>query len=270
MLQRQSFWLLLSCGMLAACSEEKQKETVLPAVQTAQAMQHLSKLWDLTYATGHGQASAILPDGVRVTWVDSTLADWDGMEYYVDFGKRTKSKPYGVLCRDAYYRSGIYRVLISGDNWMPGLNLALNMNGRDSCSISNGINTYYLHGRLLLQLQPEDVVTADAAFSITNQKQQVWLEAKGSFVQSPVAGAVLPACDWSGNGSLRSELWQYLWDTDGLKRNMEESGSFRVGKLRVWNAETDFTVEFDPYGNEANDLWMKIWQGRREFLFELD
>jgi len=270
---RRSVFLLplfLLCAFLFSCTKDKQEQGVQPALATAQSMHHMAGLWEMMYLTTSGQASAILPAGVRVSWVDSTLADWDGLEFFVDLGKRTKAKPWGSLCRDGYFRSGIYRASLGGDAWVPGLYMALIMNGKDSCTLSNGKGLYRFEGRMHFQVKPDQLCTVEAAYSVQTPVEKLWLEAAATVQLLPDAGTALPAYSLSGNGSLRNQQWQFLWDTQDLMKKMDEQGSFQTGAIVAWKGNDRFTVDFDPFGNEASDRWMKVWKGRHEFLFELD
>lgn len=267
-LSRFLFCLLLLLPF--ACTKEEPEQKVQPALESARALHHMAKMWEMMYLTIGGQATAILPEGMRVTWVDSTLADWDGMEFYLDFGKRTKARPWGKLCRDAYYRSGIYRVSLGGDAWVPGLYMALVMQGKDSCTLSNGKNLYRFEGRMQIQVKQDQMSTVQAAFSTASDASKTWLESDASVQLLPQSGTAYPPYILSGNGSVRSEQWQVLWETPNLEKATAEPGSFSKGALRVWGGKEEYRVDFDPYGNEAFDLWLKIWKGRSEFLFVLD
>lgn len=253
-----------------ACSKDDPEQKVQPALESARALHHMSKMWEMMYLTIGGQASAILPDGMRLTWVDSTLADWDGMEFYLDFGKRTKAHPWGKLCRDGYYRSGIYRVSLGGDAWVSGLYMALIMQGKDSCTLSNAKNVYRFEGRMHIQVKQDQQSTIQAAFSTTSEATKTWLESDATLQLMPPDGTTYPPYTLVGNGSVRSDYWQMLWDSKNLVKTTEETGSFAKGTLQVWGGKEEYRVDFDPYGNEAFDLWLKIWKGRSEFLFVLD
>jgi hypothetical protein len=250
-----------------ACTKDKQDISVQPVVESARALHHTSKLWEMMYLTISGQATAILPEGMRIIWVDSTNADWDGLEFYLDFGKRSKVRPKGILCRDGYYRSGIYRVSLSGDVWTPGLYLALTMNAKDSCTFSNGSNLFQYEGRMHIQVKQALMSTIQSAFSTASEASKTWFESDAEVQMVSGNGSTLTL---SGSGSVRSEVWQMLWDTKALSKTMQGQGSFSKGELNVWNSKQQYRVDFDPFGNEADDLWMKVWKGRSEFLFDLD
>ncbi len=241
---------------------------VLPAKAVAQSMHHLALHWHLAYLSISGQATAILPAGTRVVWTDSTLADWDGMEFYIDFGKRSKAKPYGVLCRDGYYRSGKYRASLSGDSWTPGLYMAMTMTERDSCTLSNGTSSYRFVGRMHIEAGQEQGASLEAALQEITNQGSTRFEAKATVQFAENIG--VPDYQLSGDGSLRSEYWQMLWNTKGLNGNPESKGTFTSGAVTVIGGEQQMLVDFDPYGNEAADKWMKVWRRQREFLFELD
>lgn len=260
----------LSALFGASCGKQGREEAVLPAKAVAQSMHHLALHWHLAYLSISGQATAILPPGARVVWTDSTLADWDGMEFYIDFGKRSKVKPFGVLCRDGYYRSGIYRASLSGDSWSAGLYMALTMTERDSCTLSNGTNSYRFVGRMHLEAGQEQNAMLEAAFQEISDQGSTRFEAEAVAFFGENTGAGLPDYQLSGDGSLRSDNWQMLWNTKGLNGNPESKGTFTSGEVSIIGGGQQMRVDFDPYGNEAADKWMKVWSRQREFLFELD
>ena len=256
--------------MPLACTKENQEVKVQPAVETSRALHHLAKMWELMHLVVSGQSTAILPEGVRLTWVDSTNADWDGLEFFIDFGKRTSAKPWGTRCRDGYYRSGIYRVSLSGDLWTPGLYLALTFKGKDSCTFSNGENLFRFEGRMHIQVKQDRISSIQAAFSTNTKGSKTWLESDALVQLLPETGTTYPPYLLSGDGSVRGELWQMLWKSKGLMKTLQAQGSFLQGELNIWNNKEDFLVDFDPFGNEADDLWLKVWKGQSEFLFVLD
>lgn len=260
----------LSAFLGTSCGKQRSEETVWPAKTVAQSMHHLALHWHLAYLSISGQATAILPAGIRVVWTDSTLADWDGMEFYIDFGKRSKIKPFGVLCRDGYYRSGKYRASLSGDSWTAGLYMALTMTERDSCTLSNGTNSYRFVGRMHLEAGQEQRASLEAAVQEFTPQGNTRFEADVTVQFAENTGSGLPDYQLNGNGSLRNDQWQMLWNTKGLQGNPESKGAFTFGEVAVIGAEHPMRIDFDPYGNQAADKWIKVWRGQREFLFELD
>ncbi|MEY3983608.1 MAG: hypothetical protein RL160_1167 [Bacteroidota bacterium] len=271
-MQRLFFPVMMGLSALvgASCGKQGREEAVLPAKAVAQSMHHLALHWHLAYLSISGQATAILPAGTHVVWTDSTLADWDGMEFYIDFGKRTKAKPFGVLCPDGYYRSGTYRASLSGDSWTAGLYMALTMTERDSCTLSNGTISYRFVGRMHLEVGQEQNSLLEAAFQETTEEGSTRFETEAAVQFAENNGAGLPDYQLSGDGSLRSDNWLMLWNTKGLHGNPESKGTFTSGELTVISGEQHLRVDFDPYGNKAADKWMKVWNRQREFLFELD
>jgi len=72
--------LLIAAGV-TACKKEPHVPATEPVFRTAQSLHMVSRLWEMVHLTGTGKSAEVLPAGVRRKWIDSTLADMDGLEY---------------------------------------------------------------------------------------------------------------------------------------------------------------------------------------------
>ena len=61
------------------------------------------------------EGSTLLPFGSKLSFVDSSYDDGDGIEVFLDFGELGREAPHGILCPDGLYRSGKLRVSIEGN-----------------------------------------------------------------------------------------------------------------------------------------------------------
>ncbi len=272
------FRVLLFCLLLAglpACNKEPELPATEPVFRTAQSLHMVSRLWEMVHLTGTGKSAEVLPSGVRRKWIDSTLADMDGLEYEIDFGRITANRPNGRLCPDGFYRGGRFRIILNSFLWLPGLYAELHMRPSDTCTWSDGTTLIPLRGKLIFEMDDDWSYRIDTYLSSGHENDSSYLRTRSmiAFTEDKAfPGQASSLYRLEGEGSLYFGQDSVKWNVQNplLKRiDSECMGSFFRGTFDARYRQTLYSADFNPYGNDACDRWMKIWKGRSEYLVQL-
>jgi hypothetical protein len=269
------FPLLIAAGV-TACKQEPHVAATEPVFRTAQSLHMVSRLWEMVHLTGTGKSAEVLPAGVRRKWIDSTLADMDGLEYEIDFGRITASRPNGRLCPDGFYRGGRFRVRLNSFLWLPGLYAELHMLQQDTCTWSDGTTLIPLRGKVIFQMDNDWSYRIDAYLSSGHENDSNYLRTESMIAFTEDKGFPGQASNLyrlEGEGSLYFGQDSVNWNVNDplLKRiNADCMGSFFRGTLEARYRRELYSADFNPYGNDACDRWIKIWKGRSEYLVQLN
>jgi hypothetical protein len=266
---------LFITAVMAACSKEPALPVTEPAFLTAQSLHVASKLWEMVHLTGTGQSNKVLPAGVRRKWIDSSLADMDGLEYEIDFGRINDSRPNGRLCPDGFYRGGRFRVRLNSFLWLPGLYAELHMLPKDTCTWSDGTTLIPLRGKLIFEMDRDWSYRIDAFLSSGHEKDSNYLRTQSMIAfteDKALPGQASSLYRLEGEGSLYFGQDSVNWNVqDPLLKRIDADcmGSFSRGTFEALYRRELFRADFNPYGNDACDRWLKIWKGRAEYLVQL-
>jgi hypothetical protein len=273
---RVGFLVFLSALLLASCKQENDTVKLDPLMRTGQSLHMMSKLWEMVHLVGMGQAADVLPPGVRRVWIDSTLADMDGMEYEIDFGRIDKTAPHGRLCPDGFYRSGKFIVRLSSYIWMPGVYAELIMNADDTCTWSDGSKLIPLRGKMIMEVNDDWSYALNVALSHGHEADSTLL-LTGSLVafteDKAFPGRASDLYRLWGSGKVAIGIDTLQWEvTDPLYKRIDKTcmGTFHRGQLDAKVYGKSWKLDYNPYGNDACDRWIKAWQGRSEYLFQVN
>lgn len=232
-------------------------------------------------------SGTVLPSGAVFTWIDSSYADADGIEYTVDFGPIGTTAPYGIVCGDGKYRAGILRVKVSKPYLQVGTTVEIL-----ASEAENGEFYYSGDGTNMRRLEAKIEVTrtADQVVTVTVSNGKVYREIdKGAVVKTYASfggtrvitrtkGASTPGIlgdeyEVSGSGSgVNMEGENYTWNIEKnlIKRiQLGCARTFVIGIIEVKNtsSSTGIKVDFDPYNNGACDNVAKAIIGKKEYIF---
>lgn len=258
-----------------ACDKDPEIPVTEPVFRTAQSLHMVSRLWEMVHLTGTGKQAEVLPAGVHRRWIDSTLADMDGLEFEIDFGRITAARPNGRQCPDGFYRGGRFRVRLNSFLWLPGLYAELHMLPRDTCTWSDGTILIPLRGKVVFEMDADWAYRINASLSSGHENDSSFLQTQSmiAFTEDKAfPGQASSLYRLEGEGSLFFGQDSVRWKVDDplLKRiDADCMGSFFKGTLEARFRSELYRADFNPYGNDACDRWIKIWKGRAEYLVQV-
>jgi hypothetical protein len=216
-------------------------------------------------------SSTILPSGAIFTWVDSVM-DSDGIKYTLDFGSLGSSTPKGLLCGDGKYRAGKIHISVSKPYMQVGTTAAVKAETADNYYIGNGIDMFRVEGNLSITRSASDsldIVMTGGKVSNDAGKTALFQGTKAikRLSDGGVVGIWGDIYQVTGNGggtNVNGENYTWKISTPLLK-NMKVgcSRTFVKGVIEVKNDNVTnaLIVDFDPYTNEACDLFARVTYG---------
>lgn len=224
--------------------------------------------------------STLLPFGSKLTFIDSSYNDGDGIEVILDFGILGASAPHGVLCPDGLYRSGKIRVSIEGNFLSDEKIIRVEFPDSNALYTGDGENMIGFAGSM-------DIIQEELGLV---QK----VKAKDISIINP-SGSLLWSCDHEirvthdvGDGqygdtyeiSGRSEGTnrngiKYISKIDvNLEKTLEKgcAETFKRGQITVEEPDHDkkMQVDYDPFGDGVCDKTVLVEINGKRTLLEID
>ena len=255
---------------LASCSDKPNelKESITSAEDNAMVETQLSSVFDILDDVASSDpkmkktAGTILPSGALLVYTDSVFTDGDGLEFYIDFGPKGSLAPFGLLCQDGRYRSGILRATLTAPYSSIGAILTLNIADADAYHSGDGIDMYQIIGTSVisrteinkLTIAMTDMKVKDGLNTVTWTSNK---EIVRTFDAGPGVWKDHFEITGSGSGINRNgEAFTVTIDKPLLKK--VETGCAKtfvsgIITLQVTSTGKKIIVNYDPYGNGACD-----------------
>lgn len=206
----------------------------------------------------------ITPD-VKVTFMDASFTDGDGVEVVFDFGPVTQS-PRGILCKDGRYRAGKITAYLSQPYTEIGANLTIVFPGDEPYYSGDGIDMVTFVGEAVLErtsIQQMQCKAQDLHARYLNVDHTVESDLLISKILDGGLGLHNDVMLFDGSVTTRND--QHVIDLTTVSPLMkkytaecasnivsgEMSSSFAQGKSEV-------LIDFDPYDDEACDNLVSI------------
>ena len=282
---RKLFILFIITGFIHACKDDvvEVKENVFSARDhslvenefnsTVEAMSD----W-IGNAKFYKKGETIIPENVKVSFLDSTFKDMDGVEGTLDFGVPGTTKPYGLLCSDGKYRSGKIHFKCNQPLNIPGGELFLVMNEADSFSSGPGDEIYKIKGvfrihnpdGLHLRLQTDNLLLENKTGTIEWSCDRTLKLVKDA--GQGIWGDIYSIEGTSSGVDRHGEAYS-VEITEALIKKMEVgcSRTFIKGRLTIRNHSTnkDTHINYDPENNSACDQLIEAEINGKKTLFLL-
>lgn len=208
------------------------------------------------------KAERILPQNIKVTFIDSTFSDLNGVEGLIDFGLKGYKKPYGLLCSDNKYRAGKVRFKLNQPIEIPGAVLSLTFIEADSFYTGAGNEMYRVEGQMLVE-NPDgmSIVLKTNGLKVIHEKTVMHWSCNRSIKLLKDAGKGIwgdvYSLDGFASGTNRNGEMYEVKITEPLIKKMEEgcSETFVQGRLEVINTQNEksIKVNYDPEGTQKCD-----------------
>jgi len=275
---------VMTALFLTACKKDTAEvlETITSAEDNSSAESEFSSAFDLgdDVASNEGRlkkaGSSILPSGAVLTITDSLFTDGDGKDFFVDFGPKGSTAPFGKLCADGRYRAGKIHFSLSAPYTTTGAVLTI--------SIAENDNYFGGNGSEMTQISGNKVITRTQA----NQYSVVVTNGKATNDRGTIlwqANRIVTKTTDAGPGLL-GDIFEITGNASGTNRNGEkftvtidlplkkkvESGcaqTFIKGKLTLKNLDSgkDLKIDYDPFNNEACDRTAKATINGRDRIY---
>lgn len=214
--------------------------------------------------------TTLLPDGVKVVFVDSLFTDNDGVEFYVDFGAYDASKTInGVLCADGKFRAGKFTVTANKPYTELGCIIEAKFeDGADAYYIGDGKTMIKVLANLKATRTGQETATLDITGckvftpegTVEFQSNKQIKRIKGN--DQP--GSLGDEYEVTGGGSGKNRNGEDFTVniTKTLLQRIEDgcARTFIVGIIELTNTSSNKTmsVDFDPKGDGACDRLIRI------------
>lgn len=276
--------ILMAVGINACQATKDAKDNITSAQDFSSSETEFAGAFDVTDDINQSDGkikkggSTILPSGAIFTWIDSTFADGDGIEYDLDFGTLGSSVPKGMLCGDGKYRAGKLHVAVTDRYMNVGAKATISTASADEFYSGDGTNMFKIEGSIAVTrtaAEQLDVVVTGGKVTDGDGKTA---EFNGNKTIKRTSGSGTPGMwgdvyEVTGNGGGKNrEGDSYTWNiTKALVKKMEVgcAKTFVAGIIEIKNtsANTSLKIDFDPYNNQACDRVGKAIIGGKEIIF---
>jgi hypothetical protein len=272
---------VLSSAFLFSCRKEK-LETITSAEDNSTAESEFTAAFDLGDDVASGDSrfkkssSTILPSGAVLTVTDSLFTDGDPKEFFIDFGAKGSTAPFGLLCGDGRYRAGKIHFTLTGPYLTVGSVLTINIDDADQYFSGNGAEMTQITGKKVITRTQTNQFTVD----VTNGKA---INDKGTITWQ--ANRTITKITDAGPG-LVGDVFEIIGTASGTNRNGEAftvditvplkkkiqigcANTFVKGKLTLKNTDTskEINVDYDPFNDEACDKTAQATINGKKFTY---
>ena len=266
--------VVISLSFFSACKKStiEALETITSAEDNSSAESEFSSAFDLgdDVATNEGRlkkaGTSILPSGAILTLTDSLFTDGDGKEFFIDFGPKGSSAPFGKLCADGRYRAGKIHFTLSAPYLTTGAVLTINIAESDNYFGGNGSEMTQISGnKVITRTQANQYTVVVTNGKATNDRGTILWQANRIVTKTSDAGPGLlgDVFEITGNASGTNRNGEKFTVTIDLPlKKKVESGcaqTFIKGKLTLKNLDSgkELKIDYDPFNNEACDRTAK-------------
>jgi hypothetical protein len=269
---------------LIGCRKDKNEtlETIVSAEDNSTAENEFTSLFDVAddFSSNDRRTRAgntILPSGAIVTFQDSSYTDGDGVEATIDFGPIKNTVPKGKICQDGRFRAGKIHISSNRRYLLDSAELVITVSDSDKYYAGNdGVSLTQLIGTVKIKRVDATTLKIDVLDArAINDKGTVAWQSTRTITKLVDAGA-----------GILGDQFQITGEASGVNRNNEnftvkinipllkkvEMGCARTfvkGKITLSNTSTGKTIsiDYDPYNDQACDLFAKATINGKEYFY---
>lgn len=256
--------------VLAACNDavNELKESITSAEDNAAVESQLAGVFEVLDDVASSDSKmnktsgTILPSGATLEYIDSLFTDGDGLDFYIDFGPKGDLAPFGLLCQDGRYRSGILRGTLSKPYKEVGAILEITLAEADSFFSGNGTDMYMITGTHTITRTAVDKATvAVRNVKVRDGSATIKWQSDKEITRTKDSGPGIWKDEFEitgqGNGTNRNGEDFTVTITEPLKKIVDAGCAKTFVKgvitLEVTSSNKKIIVDYDPYKNEACD-----------------
>ena len=269
---------------MVACKKDKNEtlETIVSAEDNSTAENEFTSLFDVAddFSSNDRRTRAgntILPSGAVVTFQDSSYTDGDGVEATIDFGPVKNTVPKGRLCQDGRFRAGKIHISSNRRYFLDSAEVVITVSDSDQYFAgSDGVSLTQLIGKVSIKRIDANTLKIDVVDArAINDKGTVAWQSTRTIVKTVDAGAGILGDQFEITGEAsgvnrNSENFTVKIDVPLLKKvEMGCARTFVKGKITLSNTSTGKTIsiDYDPYNDQACDLFAKATINGKEFFY---
>jgi hypothetical protein len=269
---------------LIGCRKDKKEtlETIVSAEDNSTAENEFTSLFDVAddFSSNDRRTRAgntILPSGAIVTFQDSSYTDGDGVEATIDFGPIKNTVPKGKICQDGRFRAGKIHISSNRRYFLDSAEVVITVSDSDKYYAGNdGVSLTQLIGTVKIKRVDATTLKIDVLDArAINDKGTVAWQSTRTITKLVDAGA-----------GILGDQFQITGEASGVNRNNEnftvkidipllkkvEMGCARTfvkGKITLSNTSTGKTIsiDYDPYNDQACDLFAKATINGKEYFY---
>ena len=266
------------------CRKDKNAtlETIVSAEDNSTAENEFTSLFDVAddFSSNDRRTRAgntILPSGAVVTFQDSSYTDGDGVEATIDFGPVKTTVPKARLCQDGRFRAGKVHITSNRRYFLDSAEVTITVSDSDQYFAGNdGVSLTQLTGTVKIKRVDGTTLKIDVLDArATNDKGTVAWQSTRTITKLVDAGAGILGDQFQITGEAsgvnrNSENFTVNIDVPLLKKvEMGCARTFVKGKITLSNTSTGKTIaiDYDPYNNEACDLFAKATINGKEYFY---
>lgn len=222
--------------------------------------------------------TSIIPSNTSIIFLDSTFDDGDPVDVMVDFGGLGNDVPHGTLCQDGRYRAGKMYISLNQSIESAEFRATVTTTAEDSFYCGNGEEMVQLIGKMIISLAGPSAIkiSVSNATLIDGENESQW-KSERIITQIEDGGDGIWGDTYSVSGSAsgvnrEGEAFNVTIDKPLIKR-MEKgcAKTFVEGVLTVSSAENSqkISIDYDPYKNQACDLFAEANLNGRKTIFKI-
>jgi hypothetical protein len=269
---------------LIGCRKDKNEtlETIVSAEDNSTAENEFTSLFDVAddFSSNDRRTRAgntILPSGAIVTFQDSSYTDGDGVEATIDFGPIKNTLPKGKICQDGRFRAGKIHISSNRRYFLDSAEVVITVSDSDKYYAGNdGVSLTQLIGTVKIKRVDAATLTIDVldARAINDKGTVAWQSTRTiSKLVDAGAGILGDQFQITGEASgvnRNGENYTVKIDVPLLKKvEMGCARTFVKGKITLSNTSTGKTIsiDYDPYNDQACDLFAKATINGKEYFY---
>ena len=269
---------------LVGCRKNKNEtlETIVSAEDNSTAENEFTSLFDVAddFSSNDRRTRAgntILPSGAVLTFQDSSYTDGDGVEATIDFGPIKNTVPKGKICQDGRFRAGKIHISSNRRYFLDSAELLITVSDSDKYYAgSDGVSLTQLIGTVKIKRVDATTLKIDVMDArAINDKGTVAWQSSRTIIKLVDAGA-----------GILGDQFQITGEASGINRNggnftvkidlpllkkveMGCARTFVKGKITLSNTSTGKTIsiDYDPYNDQACDLFAKATINGKEYFY---
>ena len=253
---------------LIGCRKDKNEtlETIVSAEDNSTAENEFTSLFDVAddFSSNDRRTRAgntILPSGAVVTFQDSSYTDGDGVEATIDFGPIKNTVPKGRLCQDGRFRAGKIHISSNRRYFLDSAEVVITVSDSDKYYAgSDGVSLTQLIGTVKIKRVDATTLKIDVLDArAINDKGTVAWQSTRTITKLVDAGA-----------GILGDQFQITGDASGVSRN-KENFTVKIDvpllkKVEMGTGKT-ISIDYDPYNDQACDLFAKATINGKEYFY---
>ena len=276
--------LSMTSVFFISCNKDKKGtlETIISAEDNSTAENEFTSLFDVAddFSSNDRRTRAgntILPSGAVVVFQDSSYTDGDGVEATIDFGPVKTTVPKGRICQDGRFRAGKIHIRSNRRYFLDSAEIVITVSDSDNYYAgSDGVSLTQLIGTMKIKRLDATTLKIDVLDArAINDKGTVAWQSTRTITKLVDAGAGILGDQFQITGEAsgvnrNSENFTVKIDVPLLKKvEMGCARTFVKGKITLSNTSTGKTIsiDYDPYNDQACDLFAKATINGKEYFY---